>query len=452
MTAYHSTMRGMLVIATLLLVTPAAAQTAGREPVAGTVSGGGRTLIDAQYRVTSAGVLHYWRAFGADGGRAMLKVFRPEGERLVLVGASPLEELPEGATAIFHCEIPVAPNDLIGCYCPDTHCVDRFADGDAMTIAGDVGTHRLAEFTSETGTPAIAAGTTRAFDIPSRASRDLVVPVVARSPGLGGTVWRTALELFNTAGQPTQVALFFNRSEEDNTQPAGAAQVVLPARGTIVLEDLLRDAFNLEEGAGSLDLVAAAPVLAHVRIANLGSDSGTYGQLVPALPAQWAIGDDNAPGTNPNLDTSYLFEVVDDDFFRTNIGFANVTGVELRLDVTAMVGNSVAGTPLTVVVPPFSHRQLNRVREVLEVPHWRRGVRINLAVVAGGGGRFLAYASRVDNASGDAVLLVGDHEQALDDAATATSGESAATSFDPLAMRNAPRRGRESTTPAAAQR
>ena len=114
----------------------AAAQSAGRVPEAGTATTGGTTLVDNQNRVTSTGVLRLWQAYSTQGGRALLKVYRPEGSRLVMVGASAMETVPAGEVATFECSIPVSRNDIIGVFCPDAGCVDRFADGQALSVAG----------------------------------------------------------------------------------------------------------------------------------------------------------------------------------------------------------------------------------------------------------------------------------------------------------------------------
>jgi hypothetical protein len=130
---------------------------------------------------------------------------------------------------------------------------------------------------------------------------------VGRTPGIGGTVWRTRLELFNTAAAETTVALFLNLSDRDNTAPAASAQVAVAPRATLIIEDLIAGAFGLDEAVGSVDIVASAPVIAHARIANVGSDVGTFGQAVPGLPAAWAVGDDEVPASTQAA-TFYLFE------------------------------------------------------------------------------------------------------------------------------------------------
>jgi hypothetical protein len=115
-----------------LLITMAVradAQTAGRDPVPGVPLSGGTTYVDVGHPVTSSGELRVWRVASSQGARVMLKVYRPDGDRLLLIGTSPLETVSAGTVATFQCRIPVARNDVIGCFCPDSSCADAHSGG-----------------------------------------------------------------------------------------------------------------------------------------------------------------------------------------------------------------------------------------------------------------------------------------------------------------------------------
>jgi hypothetical protein len=385
------------------------AQQAGRDPAPGQPLPGETTFIDREHPVTASGTLDEWRAVSTQGARVMLKVYRPDGDRLLLVGTSPLETVAAGEVMTFTCRIPVARNDLIGCFCPDSSCVDAFAAGETLSATGDLGTSPTATFTTGVGTPAIFAAGLLLADVPSTAATDLVVPVVARTPGLNGTIWSTSLEIHNTGDQIASAALFFNRSGSDNTTPAASAQVEIPANETLVIDDLLDEAFALADDAGSLDIISSEPVFAHARIANDGGAAGSFGQSAPAVPAAWALGRDDVPGTNPDAGTATLFECREDADFRCNLGVASVANLPLIVDVTAWSGADPVGTPLTLDIEPFSHIQVNRILQTMGVAV-TRGVRLEVAAAPGSDGRFFAYISKIDNQSGDAVFLLGDHE------------------------------------------
>ena len=391
---------------------PGSAQQAGRDPVPGQPQAGGTTLIDLVHPVTSSGTLDLWRVTSTQGARVMLKVYRPDGDRLLLVGTSPLETVTAGDVATFSCRIPVARNDLIGCFCPDSSCVDAFADGDTMSAIGDMGSSPLASYTPGVGSPAIFAAGSLLADVPSTAAIDLVVPVVARTPGLNSTVWSTSLEIHNTSDRIAQIALFFNRSNQNNTTPAASAQAEIQPKGTLVFDDLLVEAFDLVDDVGSVDIVSSEPIFSHARIANYGGVAGSYGQSAPAVPVAWALGEDDVPGTNPDADIATLFECREDADFRCNLGIASVANVPLTVAVTAWIGPDAVGTPLALDLDPFSHTQVNRVLQAMGIPANRR-VRLEVSAAPGSPGRFFAYMSSVDNQSGDAVFLLGDREPTL---------------------------------------
>jgi hypothetical protein len=330
----------------------------------------------------------------------------------VLVGTSPLETVTAGDLATFSCRIPVARNDLIGCFCPDSSCVDAFSDGDVLLAEGDLGSGPLASYTPGIGTPSIFAAGSLLADVPSTAGTDLVVPVVARTPGLNGTVWSTSLEIHNTGDGIAQIALFFNRSNQNNTTPAASAQAEIQPKGTLVYDDLLVEAFELLDDAGSVDIVSSEPVFAHVRIANYGGAAGSYGQSAQAVPVSWALADDDVPGTNPAAGVANLFECREDSDFRCNLGIASVANVPISVAVTAWTGPDAVGTPLTLDLEPFSHTQVNRVLQAMGIPA-TAGVRLEVSAAPESSGRFFAYMSSVDNQSGDAVYLLGDREPTL---------------------------------------
>jgi len=391
---------------------PGSAQQAGRNPAPGQPQAGGTTLIDMAHPVTSSGTLDFWRVTSTQGARVMLKVYRPDGDRLLLVGTSPLQTVTAGDVATFSCRIPVARNDLIGCFCPDSSCVDAFSDGDTMSALGDLGSGPLAIYTPGVGSPAIFAAGSLLADVPSTAATDLVVPVVARTPGLNSTVWSTSLEIHNTGDEIAQIALFFNRSNANNTTPAASAQAEVQNMGTLVFDDLLDEAFALVDDVGSVDIVSSVPVFAHARIANYGGAAGSYGQSAPAVPVAWALGEDDVPGTNSDAGSATLFECREDADYRCNLGIASVANVPLTVAVTAWIGPDSVGTSLALDLEPFSHTQVNRVLQAMGISA-TGGVRLEISAAPGSSGRFFAYISSVDNQSGDAVFLLGDREPTL---------------------------------------
>lgn len=397
----------------MLSATTGSAQTAGIDPAAGTPLPGGVTVIDREHPVTSSGTLRLWRAFSSDGARVMLKVFRPDGDRLLLIGTSPLETVPAGTTVTFACSIPIARGDLVGCFCPDSSCVDGDAAGLTWTADRDVGTVPLSELAEAVGTPAVFAAGSILADVPSTAATELVLPVAARTRGANSTVWSTRLELMNPGDDPVQLSLLFNLSNADNTTPAASAQAEIGPGTVLTFPDLLLDAFNLADASGSVDIVATAPIFGHARIANDGGSSGSFGQSAPALPADWALASDPAPGADPAAGVAVLFGVRENGDFRSNLGIASTASTPLTVVISAAADGSPVGTPLQIELPPYSHHQINRILTELGVAPGTPGVLVRVAAAAGVTGRFFAYLSEIDNLSGDAVVVLGDRIPSL---------------------------------------
>jgi hypothetical protein len=217
------------------------------------------------------------------------------------------------------------------------------------------------------------------------------LPVFARARGAYGTRWKTELALLNMTGSP-RVTLTWSSSLGTFTAPVylslgaldfapDAAAQYFPsvqgdARGTLLIEPL--------QGPG---MVAAA------RVYN-ETPAGTYGQTVPPLSPAELLQD----GERGLL--AGLMRTAD---YRTNAGFSSFGSApaRLRLRMLDAAGALMAEMPLEV--EPGVNRQIDDVFAALgltgEVPLARIEVRMEA------NGPVYAYASVVDNRSGDAVFI-----------------------------------------------
>ena len=120
-------------------------------------------------------------------------------------------------------------------------------------------------------------------------------PIVARTAGAGGTQWVSDLTIYNPHDHELTVGLQFFPADQANVfNPLFPVRVVLEARETVILEDVLHDLFGYATDVkGALlttsdhDLILANPedddFAAVTRTYNVGSPVGTFGQTVPAL-------------------------------------------------------------------------------------------------------------------------------------------------------------------------
>lgn len=216
-----------------------------------------------------------------------------------------------------------------------------------------------------------------------------VVPAVANIPGAGGTSWTSDLVLSAPDGDAIAATLLFRRAGAGSL----TREVVVPGGGTILVDDVVGGLFAAE-GAGSLEIEAETALVVSSRTATTESGGGTFGQGIPALPAERAV---VAGGT------VRLGGLVNDGRFRTNLGLVNLatTPAELQIDIRSADGDRLARW--TETLPAHGWRQLNRVLDGVGAG----SVEEASAVVRHRSlsGRALVYASVVDEVTGDPAFV-----------------------------------------------
>jgi hypothetical protein len=183
---------------------------------------------------------------------------------------------------------------------------------------------------------------------PEVTTLDFAIPVVASLPGLGGTSWRSQLDVVNTTQSERSITIEFNR--EDGSSVASMAMALEPGK-SLHFDDVVGGLFG-EEGKGWLNVMAnGVGVVSTSRTYN-DDVSGTYGQLIPAFPHAEAAG----PGT-----TAVLAGLSSAGGFRTNIG---ITSLEPGPAVCHLDFFSGDGSPIgmkEVELPARGFIQLERV-------------------------------------------------------------------------------------------
>lgn len=227
-----------------------------------------------------------------------------------------------------------------------------------------------------------------------------LVPVAIHSAGAAGTFWVTDVRLLNPSGQPADAVLYLVPAGVDGTTGAREAEVRVGAGSVADLADVVARSFDADDLQGNL-LVggAAAGLVATSRTYNSGAASGTYGQFIGTSEPSSAI-DAGDPGL-------VLLQLAGNAGYRTNVGFSEAAGAQATVRVALVDGGTGAllGTPEDFTVEPFSNTQVNGV-----FPELGAGSSDNAYAtveVVGGGGRVVAYASVVDNLTGDAIAVPG---------------------------------------------
>ncbi len=229
---------------------------------------------------------------------------------------------------------------------------------------------------------------------------ELFVPAAAASPGAHGTYWSTTLWAMNPNDVEVRLDGAFLPAGQDNAAALSSLQSVatIPARGAAEVQDVV--SLLGGSGAGGLFLRAvetatgdtppeALEVVTYTFTPNQAG-GGNYGQGIPAERAGTAAMV-RCPG------------VRHDDSYRTNVGVLNTSQEEITLgiEVHATDGTLVGSGSWTL--PPYGQKQ-DSVGN-LGVSDLPAGY-VVVTRTAGSGG-FLAYISRADNTTGDAVYVLG---------------------------------------------
>ncbi len=223
-----------------------------------------------------------------------------------------------------------------------------------------------------------------------------IVPVVANNPGLGGTFWRSDVNILNTGDEDTTVYLMLF-PELVNGVPAFELTLsdafTVPAHGQRTLTNVVQSEFGLfdEKGALSVHSTNGAPLVVSSRVFTYatGQCSGSYGQNVSSVLVAneaWAAGIEHS------------------GFYRTNLGIflpstpPEDNGVVFAVEVRDNTGEAVATGSLV-----FHDAGLQQV----SLEEFGVGTLLDASLhitCSDPSMIWYAYTSTVDQSSGDAVF------------------------------------------------
>jgi hypothetical protein len=220
--------------------------------------------------------------------------------------------------------------------------------------------------------------------------RSYAVAGIARAAGAGDTQWRSTLGLLNTGDMTAEAMVHFVQSS------GTATETVTLAPGELrVWQDVVEQLFGLTGStSGSLQVDADRPVIVTARTFNQG-DAGTFGQFLPgATPAEMLSAGQHG----------ILSQLSNSAAFRTNVGFVNPgdAGVGVSVQLYDAAGSPV-GSPWTGNVGPGAWRQINDVFGTTGAGS--QDAAYAIVEVTSANGSVWAYASVVDNATGDPTTI-----------------------------------------------
>lgn len=233
-----------------------------------------------------------------------------------------------------------------------------------------------------------------------------VIPVAGHLPGANGTFFQTDLVVQNFNDSTTlMLNIVVLDAETGELTPLTQTPVTVPAKGSAILEDLLDGFMDKESVRGALLVGGNHPFAISSRTYNTGDAGGTYGQTIPGVRDFI----ENSSGMTPDMATAYLPGIINNDDFRTNIGFLvganNVVAEDLVVQVRLFDRNGAqyGSAEYTFPAGEFAQRQVNITSIDPRV--------VNIAsanvTVTQGNGTIIPYLSVVDNVSGDGNFILG---------------------------------------------
>lgn len=219
------------------------------------------------------------------------------------------------------------------------------------------------------------------------AGETVIIPVIGRFPGAGGTQWRTDLFLANP-GSPTYVlTLRFYPSGEGVQERT----VTMQPFSSQTLTDVCLNTFGRTNTGGMLEIIAGIYTIeARARIYNTGNPAGQFGQGVPGI------------GFGRLSRQAYMYGLSTSSAYRLNIGVANPNNVPASITINVQSANNTILHTRTVTVQPHQFLQYNDIAFNFGIPPQE-----SLVVNMFSAELIYGYASEVRNDTGDAVFLFG---------------------------------------------
>lgn len=222
-----------------------------------------------------------------------------------------------------------------------------------------------------------------------------LLPAVIHADGLNGSNWRTDVQVYYSAPNPSTEPL--NMTAEFN----GVSTPLLITQSTFIYEDFVNRLVT-GEAQGPVVITTQSKYKPQIwtRTYNVDSAGRTYGQFIPAISFD-ANGTTASSVISADPSKYYVAGLKHDSRYRTNLGFINPTQTEVLASVIVYDDLRVPLTQFAVSMPPFQLQQFSLASKVPSIPN--RPISLEISVPAGKW--LVAYASLIDGASNDPVYI-----------------------------------------------
>lgn len=235
-------------------------------------------------------------------------------------------------------------------------------------------------------------------------AQTLVVPASANAEGANNTRWRTDLQVKAQGEDGASFTVELLKSRKANTDPL-IVDFSVAAGESLGLVNFIETGFEYTGTAALRITPTDGHILATSRTYN-DAPSGTYGQTVPA------VNEDNAISFGDEAALIQLSRSPDPTTgFRTNIGFVSLSDQRIEVAIDLYLADGTDLGDLVYQLKAFEYRQINDVFAAAGATDVADGYA--MVRTTSEDESFIAYASVVDNGSGDAVFVLGQTEIAV---------------------------------------
>jgi hypothetical protein len=214
------------------------------------------------------------------------------------------------------------------------------------------------------------------------------VPAVVHAAGAQGSQWRADVGALNRGSGSTSLAFTLYTPSQTYT---ASSQEAVGAGAQAVFVDLVGQ-LGLS-ASGHLKIEASQPLTVTARVYN-EAPSGTFGQGMDGYTQADGL------GTN---EVVYLPQLTQNSGFRTNIGFANMSGSSATVSVTLYQPGGTQVGSFSVDIPAGQWKQDNEPFRVRYGQSNVIGGYATVRVTSGSG--VVTYGSVVDNNTGDPTTI-----------------------------------------------
>lgn len=229
-----------------------------------------------------------------------------------------------------------------------------------------------------------------------------ILAAAASAPGGGGTNWKTDVAIYNPNAAAVTAYLYLIKAGVANPDPQEAT-VSVGAHSTVTLVDVVKEKFGFT-GSGALAVLSMSledyigtgaegpDILVTSRTYNDQGSKGTYGQTINGT-------------VFPNLYKASMTGIANNSRYRTNLGVVNLMGlfgVFTKTTYKARVYNASGALVHTLT---FDMEPLSQLQQGLGATVDDGYVVFEAEGLFADSTLFVAYASRVDQLTGDAVYI-----------------------------------------------